>query len=106
MNDELLKILLRVNADITLSDELKIDLTKRLENCATEQDFLVLKSSLEAYWKSVDPIIKSALARKSPQELAHIEQSLSQMILGTHKIVEKSVREKESKESESIISFL
>ena len=58
MNDELLKILLRVNADITLSEALKIDLTNRLEHCATEQDFLVLKSSLESYWKSVDPIIQ------------------------------------------------
>lgn len=104
MNDELLKILIRVNADITLSDELKIDLTKRLENCATEKDFLVLKLSLEAYWKSVDPIIQWALARKSPEELIQIEQSLSQMISGTHKIVESSVRKNEFQEAESIIS--
>jgi D-hexose-6-phosphate mutarotase len=106
MNDELLQILLRVNADITLSDELKINLTHRLEHCASEEEFLILKSSLESYWESVDPIIQAALARKTPEEILQIEQSLAQMVSGTQKVVEKSVRDKESQESESILSSL
>jgi len=104
MNDELLKILIRVNADITLSNDIKEVMTSRLQNCASEEEFIAIKNSLESYWESVDPIIQAALARKSPEELIKIEQSLAQMISGTHKIVESAVQKNEFQEAESIIS--
>jgi hypothetical protein len=50
MNKEILEILLRVNADITLSEASKTTITQRLESCNSEEEFNAISRELEHYW--------------------------------------------------------
>ena len=104
MNDEILQLLIRVNADITLSDNIKEVMTSRLQHCTSEADFREIRDSLEAYWLQVDPIIKAALARKTPEELREIDRLVTAMVTQTQKIAEISLQRHDAQEAHSLIS--
>ena len=104
MNDEILQLLIRVNADITLSNDIKEVMTARLQHCTSEEDFREIEDSLESYWLEVDPIIKAALARKTPEELREIDRLVTAMVTQTQKIAETSLQTHDAQEANSLIS--
>ena len=104
MNKEILGVLVRVNADITLSEESKITITKRLEECNSEEEFKAINEKLEQYWSHVNPIVESAVNRKTPEELIEIEQDITHMITETNKVVEKSTNEAEKSSVHMLLS--
>jgi hypothetical protein len=58
MNDETLQLLLRINADITLTEAIKEELTDRIQHCLSEKEFRGISDELEKYWNLTDPIIQ------------------------------------------------
>ncbi len=104
MNKEILEILLRVNADITLSEASKTTITQRLESCNSEEEFNAISRELEHYWWQVDPIIQNALNRKTPEELIGIEQNITRMITDTNKVAEKSTDKAEKNSAHLLLS--
>lgn len=104
MYEKILELILQVNADITLSDTAKAEITSLLDNCSSDQELQEIQKSLSDYWQTTEPIIAHAMERKTPDELKKIQQIASQMVTGSRGVVEKSVHGSDLVEADSLIS--
>lgn len=104
MYEKILELTIRVNADITLSDSAKKEISMLLDICSTEKDLSQIENALNLYWWSTESIVNEAMWRKTYEELKDINHTLLQMVSGSQNIVEKSLRHHDGNEAQSLLS--
>lgn len=104
MYEKILELIIRVNADITLSSAAKEEINMLLDTCSTEKELSQIEDSLDLYWWNTAGVIADAMARKTYQELEDIYHMMDQMVTGTRNIVETSIRRHEGSEVQSLLT--
>ena len=72
MYEKIINLIIRINADVTLSDAAKNAIVELVETCTTEKEVIEMEKLLDMYAAHTEKIVETALARKTPEELKDI----------------------------------
>ena len=103
MYEKIIDLIIRINADITLSDIAKDQIVELLETCTTEQELARMEHLIDNYATSTGGIIETALARKAPEELRDIHRVMSNMVTEARDTIETFVQGSDKSEAKNII---
>lgn len=103
MYQKIIKLIIRVNADITLSEEAKNHIVELLETCTTEKEVTQMEALIDAYGLTTGKIIETALTRKTPQELSSINHTMKNMVTDARHTIENFLQKTDKDEAKGIV---
>lgn len=106
MNDSILKLSLRIAADITMGQPLKDELLEQLSKPLTEEQVQGISQALDTYQSDTKPVIDRAMNRLSDTELIEIENKSTHLIAAINSDVESYVGQNEKHDAENILSSI
>lgn len=98
--------MLRVAADVTMSQELKDDLLNMLDKPLSVEDLTSLETAVNTYQAKTKPIVDRALARLDNSRLAEIENIATKLVADTNTDVESYTQHAEKKDAANILVSL
>lgn len=106
MNEDILKLSLRIAADITMSQSLKDELMEKLSQPLSEQQIQEISLAMDEYQATTKPIIDRALNRLSDTELVEIENISRELISEINTDTESFTGHAEKNDAENILSTI
>ena len=103
MYQKIIDLIIRVHADITLSERAKDHIVDLLETCTTEKEVIKMEALIDAYGLTTGQIIETALARKTPKELSDINHTMNSMVTDARHTIEKFLQTTDKDEARSIV---
>ncbi len=103
MYEKIINLIIRINADVTLSDAAKNAIVELVETCTTEKEVIEMEKLLDMYAAHTEKIVETALARKTPEELKDINNAMSRMTKGARSTIENFVCKNDKADAQDVI---